>query len=132
MKRLFDIKTTPVLLGAASLSLGLAPVALAHHSFAMFDNTKEVVLEGVIRDFQWTNPHGWIHLTVQENGQPVDYAIELSSVNSLSRHGWNHNSLKAGERVKATVHPLKTGGKGGSFMSVAKADGSVLGPTAPT
>jgi len=38
--------------------------ASAHHSFAMFDRTKDVVLKGTVREFQWTNPHSFIELEV--------------------------------------------------------------------
>ena len=101
--------------------------ALAHHSFAMFDNAKEVVLEGTVREFQWTNPHSWTQLTVMENGASVEYSIEGGSPNGLARRGWTRNSLKAGDRVKITVHPLKDGSKGGSFVKAVKADGTALG-----
>ncbi len=37
--------------GAAAALLLAAPVAIAHHSFGMFDLGKEVTVEGVIKDF---------------------------------------------------------------------------------
>ena len=115
----------------AASFLTSTPVALAHHSFAMYDNSREVVLNGVVSVFRWTNPHGGIMLTVIERGKPVDYAVELSSPNVMSRQGWTRNSLRTGERVRVTIHPLKDGTKGGSFMRAEKANGTVLGPTAP-
>lgn len=115
----------------AASFLTLTPAAYAHHSFAMYDNSKEVVLDGVVRLFRWTNPHGGIMLTVIERGKSVEYAIELSSPNVMSRQGWNRNSLRTGESVRITIHPLKDGTKGGSFMRAVKANGTVLGPTAP-
>ena len=51
----------------AILGLALsAGAALAHHSYAMFDRSKELVLAGTVREFQWTNPHSWIKLEVAD------------------------------------------------------------------
>jgi hypothetical protein len=125
----FYIKAKATLLAAAAISF--ASTALAHHSFAMYDNSKDVVLDGVVREFRWANPHGAILLTVMENGKPVEYSVELSSLNVMSRQGWTRNSLKSGERVRVTMHPLKDGSLGGSFVGAVKADGSVLRATAP-
>ena len=112
--------------GALSVA-ALAGAAHAHHSFAMFDGAKEVVLDGTVREFQWTNPHSWIQLTVMEGGQATEYSIEGGSPNGLARKGWTRNSLKVGDHVKVSIHPLKDGSKGGSFMKATLADGSILG-----
>jgi hypothetical protein len=114
-------------LTAAAVALTIAPPGFAHHSFAMFDNSKSVDLKGTVRDFQWTNPHSWIQLTVIEGGQTVEYSIEGGSPNGLARRGWNRNSLKAGDLVTVTIHPLKDGTRGGSFAKLLKADGTLLG-----
>lgn len=99
----------------------------AHHSFAMFDNTREVVLDGTIREFQWTNPHTWIQIVVMEDGKSVEYSIEGTSPNMLARQGWSRTSFNPGERVKIKVHPMKDGSKGGAFMSAEFPDGRTLG-----
>ena len=48
----------------AAGALAIACAALAHHSFAMFDQSKQIPLKGTVREFQWTNPHAWIHIDV--------------------------------------------------------------------
>ena len=40
--------------------------ASAHHSFAMFDATKEVTMSGTVKEFEWTNPHSWLRVTVND------------------------------------------------------------------
>ena len=105
--------------------------AAAHHSFAMYDNSREVVLDGVVKHFKWSNPHGQIMLTVSERGKPVDYEVELSSPNVMSRQGWTKATIKPGERMKVKIHPMRDGSKAGSFKGATKADGTVLGQTAP-
>lgn len=113
---------------AAALSvLGAAP-ALAHHSFAMFDMTKNVSVEGTVKDFQWTNPHVWIDMLVQDptNGQAVEWSIEGSSPNILERGGWKRDSIKIGDKISVVVHPLKKGDNGGSLVSAA-VNGQTIG-----
>ena len=100
-----------------SLLFGAIPAA-AHHSFALFDTNKSITLEGRVTQFDWTNPHSWIHLTViGANNQPEEWLIELPAAATLSRDGWNKNYLKAGERLSLRINPLKNGMKGGSLQS---------------
>ncbi len=101
----------------AALAVGGGP-ALAHHSFAMFDAQKTVVLEGTVKDFQWTNPHTWVQLMVrQADGSQVEWSIEGGSPNALSRQGWSRLAMKPGDKAAITIHPLKDGTNGGSLVS---------------
>ena len=115
----------------AALALGGA--AEAHHSFAMFDQTKTVVLNGTIAEFQWTNPHAWIEIMVtDESGAPVKWSVELNSPNNLTRQGFKRSSLKAGDKVTVVINPLRDGKKGGLFNTVTLPGGQVLGEKAIT
>jgi hypothetical protein len=98
-------------------AMSVAGGALAHHSFAMFDNQKEVQIQGTVKEFQWTNPHIWIQIMVNEGGKDVEYSIEGASPNGLSRKGWKRTSIKAGDKVSLTIHPMKDGTLGGSLVS---------------
>ena len=108
----------------------LAPVSgtvLAHHSFAMFDQGKEAKLVGVIKEVQWTNPHIWVQVLVNDaSGKAVEWSIEGGSPNGLSHQGWKRTSLKAGDHIEIVIHPLKNGEKGGSLMHVS-VDGKPIG-----
>ncbi len=110
------------------LSLGALPAAaLAHHSYAMFDLSKTVTLQGTIRDFQWTNPHSWIWIDVPgSDGTPQQWGIEGMSPNYLARRGWSKHTLNPGDKVSVLIHPLKGADHGGSFLSVTLADGTVM------
>lgn len=110
----------------ALVVLAGASTALAHHSFAMFDMGKEIILDGTVSEFRWTNPHTWIKLKVMEKGQLVEYAIETPSPNDLSRRGWTSTSLKVGEKARITIHPLRNGDKGGTFVRGVLASGKTL------
>jgi hypothetical protein len=112
--------------------LTLVAPASAHHSFAMFDRSTEIELEGEVKEFQWTNPHTWTQLLVEgEDGAVVEWSIEGGSPNGLTRQGWKRNSLQPGERITMTVNPLMNGRPGGSIVRAVKADGSVLGRALP-
>ena len=95
--------------------------ASAHHSFAMFDATKEVTMSGTVKEFEWTNPHSWLRVTVNDakTGKPVLWALELSSPARLTTMGMHADTVKAGDVVSVTFHPMKDGTRGGQFMSAA-------------
>jgi hypothetical protein len=112
----------------ACLALCAAATAFGHHSFAMFDQSRQLTLKGTVREFQWTNPHAWIHLDVPNGSGGVDtWQVELNSPNNLKRQGWKSTSLKPGDAVTLMLNPLKDGTKGGLFVAVTLPDGSVLG-----
>jgi Family of unknown function (DUF6152) len=121
------IRTTA---GALWLTVALAALpfaATAHHSYAMFDLSQTVTLQGTIRDFQWTNPHSWIWIDVPDaKGAAQQWGIEGMSPNYLARRGWSKHTLRPGDKVSLVIHPLKGVEHGGSFMSVTLADGTVM------
>jgi hypothetical protein len=112
--------------GASFMAAGGA--AWAHHSFAMFDAEKKVELEGIVKEFQWTNPHAWIMLNVAgEQGAAEPWAIEMNGPSGLVRQGWKPKTLTPGMPIKLVIHPLKGGTHGGQFMQVTLSDGTVIG-----
>ncbi len=118
-----------VLVGLIGLAMALftAPM-LAHHSFAAFDLSKTVTLVGVVKEFQWLNPHSWIQLMVTDsNGKEMEWSIETSSPSGLSRQGWKPKSLKPGDHITVTMHPMRDGKPGGSLVTTTLADGTKIG-----
>ena len=112
----------------AATALAIACAASAHHSFAMFDQSKQVPLTGTIREFQWTNPHAFIHIDVPNTEGASDlWKVELNSPNNLKRQGWKSSELKPGDKVTVVINPLRDGSKGGLFVSATRADGKILG-----
>lgn len=113
-----------------ALALGsMALPALAHHSFAMFDQTKQMSVQGTVKEFQWTNPHAFIRVEATVNGSKDLWEVELNSPNNLKRQGWNSESVKTGDKVTVVLNPLRdlAKHKGGLFVAVTLPDGSVLG-----
>ena len=125
------LKTCAALIAAAA-ALAVGSSALAHHSFAMFDQSKQVSLKGTVKDFQWTNPHAWIEVAVPNAQGGADvWGVELNSPNNLIRQGWKRTAMKPGDKVTVLINPLKDGTKGGLFNAVILADGSTLGDPKP-
>jgi Family of unknown function (DUF6152) len=116
-------------LGLAGIAFTLSAIpALAHHSFAMFDAEKKMTLDGTVKEFQWTNPHSWILLTVSDaQGKAEQWAIEMGGPSGLARQGWVPKTLTPGMKVQAVIHPLRDGTPGGQFMAVTLPDGTQLG-----
>jgi hypothetical protein len=119
------------LVAAAAVAAG-AP-AFAHHSFAMFDPEKTVTLTGTVKELEWTNPHVWLRLTVVDpaTGKPLQYAFEMGSVARSTYDGWKRDTVKPGDAVSVTIHPLKDGSRGGMYLSAELPGGKTLGRTGP-
>ena len=121
-----------------ALSGGFALIAttapgLAHHSFAMFDPDKTVVLKGSVKELEWTNPHVWLRLMVvdQATGKPVQYAVEMGSVARSTYDGWKPDTVKPGDAISVSMHPNKDGSRGGMYLSAELGDGRQFGRTGP-
>lgn len=101
-----------------------ASAASAHHSGAMFDRSKDASLAGVVKDWQWTNPHTWLILTVpNDKGEPTQWSIEGQSPQVFRGKGWSRTMIKPGDKVVVHFAPLRDGANGGSIVSIATADG---------
>ena len=113
-------------------SLGLlmaAPPVSAHHSPVMFDQSRTFTLEGTVRQFQWTNPHCYIQLIVEDEGRQVEWNMEMGAPVYLSNRGWRPSTLKAGDRIRISAAPLRSGANGGLVLDVVSLDGKTIGRT---
>jgi len=102
--------------------------AIAHHSFAMFDDTKTVTLSGTVKEFEWVNPHSWLRVMVndEKTGKAALWALELSSPSRLVTMGMHADSVKPGDVVSVTFHPMKDGTRGGQFMQATLPGGKQI------
>ena len=116
---------------AVAVLLAASP-ALAHHSFAMFDLSKTITVQGAVKDFRWTNPHVFIQLLVEnESGVDEEWSIEMTSPEHLARAGWRPGTLKPGDRVTLKIHPMREGVKGGQYLSGSGPSGPLIGSAPP-
>jgi hypothetical protein len=121
------IKSIRRVLLLAILAVAASSLALAHHSYSAFDMTGTKTVTGTVTKFDWSNPHSWIWIDVKnEQGVVETWGIEGMSPNFLARRGWTRTTLKAGDKITLTFHPIRGGEKGGSFLSAVKANGEPL------
>lgn len=115
----------------AMLLVGLAALnpAGAHHSFAVFFNTDSqlVKITGVVRDFQFRNPHGVITLDVPKGKEQIVWRAETNSPSVLRRRGWTPESLHVGDQVTLEGWPARDGTRYIRLRSAHRPDGSPVG-----
>ena len=109
--------------------ISMASPSIAHHSFAMFDRSKTLTLQGTVKEVQWANPHTWIQLVVSSDtgADTSEWGIEAGSPNMMVRQGWKSQTLKVGDQVSLQAHPMLDGRKIASLVSVTLPDGRTLG-----
>jgi hypothetical protein len=102
--------------------------AEAHHSPSMFAGDQEVTLSGIVREFQWSNPHSYIQLVVKPaDGPEQEWSLEMGANAYLYNLGWRPSTVKAGDRLTVKVRPLRNGAPGGLVVEALTADGQRLG-----
>ena len=111
-----------------ALICGVATLAWSHHAAApVFDLNAEKTVTGVVKQVDWTNPHIWVWVDVQNaSGQVETWGFEGMSPNFLARRGWTRTSLLPGMRITVTFRPLRDGKAGGMFMTGRLEDGKIL------
>ena len=103
-------------LGAVFLSAGLlaSGVSLAHHSLAgVYDIRKSGELTGTITKVEFTNPHGAMHIAVDNSdGTKTEWILTTGSANTLSSLGFGRggtNTVVAGDVVTIGYFPARNG-----------------------
>jgi hypothetical protein len=122
------IKLLAFLIGAA-VPLMVSYPASAHHGRSNYDMTSTATVKGIVTEFEWVNPHALIHVDVtDENARVEKWIAETNSPNTLSRQGWNRNTVKTGEQITLIGHRVKGGGLYLNFSKITWADGRSLSP----
>ena len=121
--------TRNTIFGLALAAIVAAP-AVAHHSSAMFDMTKIISVKGTVTEWRWNNPHAWLVLMAKDaSGQTTTWNIEFTSPNNLVHEGWKRTTVKPGDQVTISIHPLRDNKSGGTYTSIVLPDGTTLGKT---
>jgi hypothetical protein len=113
---------------AAVLVAATGGAALAHHTYAMFDQRRRATVQGTVHALEWVNPHVWVWVSVKgTGGTPTVYGFETNAPSELSRFfGWHKRVLTAGDAVTVDYSPLKSGRPGGALRTITFADGRTL------
>ena len=108
------------LLGGALL---VVTCAAAHHSDRMFDHDAVVTLEGVVKEFQYTNPHSWLLVDVEnEDGSVTTWGFESGPPSNLMRAGIYPADLSPGTRITISGHPLRDGRPAAEWINATRTD----------
>jgi len=95
---------------AVALAAAVVVPAMAHHSGAMFEEKKEVTLSGVVKEFQYTNPHSWLLVDVKgADGKVTTWGFEAEGPSSMTRAGIRLKDFMPGTPVTMVGHPMKDG-----------------------
>jgi hypothetical protein len=118
------LKTAGVTIAYCAASGGAA----AHHSFAAeFDINAPVLLEGVVTEVEFINPHSWIHIDVtNEDGTVERWSIEGGTPNTLFRSGINRQTLAIGTEVTVDGYRARDGSRKASGRDITLSDGRKL------
>jgi len=113
---------------AGFLAIAITSFALEvqpHHSFSMFDSSKMITVNGTLTEFEWTNPHCWLHVAVTDaaTGRTFDWAFEMGSIGQVAAQGWKSDTVKPGEKITIEAHPMKDGSRGGQYQGAKLTDG---------
>ena len=108
------------------LSFSAATSAVAHHSFAaQYDADKPVTLTGIVTLVEWTNPHARFYVDVEdENGNVINWNLELASPNILVRNGWTRTFVEPGDEVTVEGTLARDGSNMANALVVFLADGT--------
>ncbi len=117
------------LIGTVAIAVLLthSTTATSHHSSAMFDKSVVRQVTATVREFQWTNPHVWIQILIEEDGEQTEWSIEGGGPNSLFRRGWRPNSFGPGDEIQIRFNPMRDGSAAGGFVGARLANGETLG-----
>jgi hypothetical protein len=107
----------------------LAVPASAHQSFAVYDADTVVTLTGTVTRFDWTNPHVYVFVDIDdEDGEAVEWALEGESTALLSRAGWSRTTLAPGDRISARVYRNRNPEQHEArILTLVTPDGATLG-----
>jgi len=114
--------------GLAVATLGSATVpATAHHSFAMFDSSQEIVIEGTVVRWNFSNPHTYMMI---EDAEGTTWAFEGAAPASLVAQNppMTGDTFPTGSPLTVVYCPLHDGRPGGAAAAFITEDGTVYTP----
>ena len=113
---------------SAALGLSALP-ALGHHSLAPYDRTVSKSIEGVVKDYNFANPHVRLTIAVPNaDGSTTDWAFESTNVSRMMGRGFNRVSARMGDTITVRYNPKRSGAPGGLFTGFTNSRGVTYGP----
>ena len=115
---------------AACLLALVSMSSLAHHSGSMFEPEKEITLKGVVKEFQYTNPHSWLIVTVKnDDGTESSWGFEAEGPSTLIRAGIKKSDFSPGTAITITGRPMRDGRTAAYWVKATRdSDGKEFNP----
>jgi hypothetical protein len=119
--KMSTIKSASALAAVMIFVAGVGNVS-AHHSGSMFDGSKTETVTGTVKKLRWVNPHVslLVFCTVLAGDEPTEWLLEMTSPSVLVRLGWTRTSIKPGDRIEASIHPLRDVEEHGGSLQIIK------------
>ena len=122
-------RTVIIVLVAIGALIASAFTVLAHHSATMFEQTKTITVEGVVKEFQYSNPHSWLLVDVKDkDGKVTTWGFEAEGPSTLQRAGIRPSEFPVGTKVTMTGRPMKDGRPAAIWVLAVRADGKRFDP----
>lgn len=119
------MNTSAKALALAVVASLTAMAAQAHHSFAMFDRSTELVKTGIVQRWAFNNPHSWLYINVaNDDGTQTLWSFESASPTQLIGRGITGKSFEPGTTVTVMFCPLRDGRPGGGMGWVLVPNGT--------
>ena len=92
---------SPVRLSVLAAAVAFLGTASAHHSIlGKFDDNNELMMRGIVTKIDWRAPHAHIFMNIEDDdGNLLNWAIELESPTELIRSGWGEETLVPGDDI---------------------------------
>jgi hypothetical protein len=124
-------RTSPLARHAGSLTLALlaATPAAAHHSFAMYDQTKQETYTGKLVRFIPGANHAQLLFEIVDaegkpqhgaDGKPITWGVELGPAAAIAKQGVTVDSFPLGTVITVTLNPLRNGKTFGALAAGAR------------
>ncbi len=111
----------------AEVSIGVS--LSAHHSATMFEEKRTITVEGVVKEFQFTNPHSWLIVEVTgKDGKVTTWGFEAEGPSTLQRAGIRPSTFPVGTKITITGRPMKNGEPAAIWSYAVTADGRKYDP----
>jgi hypothetical protein len=108
-----------------------ATPSVAHHSASMFEKEKSITLTGVVKEFQYTNPHSWLLVDVTDaEGKVTTWGFEAEGPTTLGRAGIKKSDFSPGTKLTITGRPMRDGRPAAVWLKAVRADGKEFDPRA--
>lgn len=123
-RRKFGKNLVPAVAGALAVFAASSARLHAHHSHAMFDDSREVTVVGTVAGVSYANPHVYLSVeTTGDNGQAERWSVEMSHIGNMMNRGVNADTINVGDAITISMNPLRSGQRGGNYTRIVSING---------